>query len=606
MQSLMRRQRTSRMRKHSNLHPKRHVLLSCTFCAFTLTACGGGGGSSGATTPTPPVTQPPTDPTDTIFTPHTSDIVDPSNWYPTAAPNTIDMHVRTETTKGVCETGDYSGCTLDDVNNDNDPLDDYQPEIKVHFRATDFADDGQATNAELRTRGKSSQLSQQKSFRVKLDSKKTLWRDERRIQLNKHPWDLTRVRNKLAFDLLQTVPHLPSLRTQFVNLYISDNGAEAVDYGLFTHAEHIGKEYLVNRGWDKDSGVYKSERFAFRWRDIYTLNSDCQPVDIDAFETRVEIKRGDDHCAFVEMLKAVNDESNDFETVFEQYFNRNNYLAWFASNILLGNLDTQNQNFYIYNPKGTKRFYFLPWDYDGALGWNTQPDRVQNEKAPARWARSVGNWWNSPLHQRFLQTPNALETLNQAVLELSKKYLNQEQIQARVSTYFDIAYQAVNSSPDQDHLPSTKIQRAEILAEFEAEMAKLPSHISTHITSFQQYQHDPMPFWLSAPTRSDGLIKFYWGESIDLQKNEVYYELSVARTIDALDDNIIASQLNEREYTTSLESGEWYMRVTARDRSDPQSHWQIGYDNCTVADKPYYGVLKFSINGDTIERLACS
>jgi len=71
------------------------------------------------------------------------------------------------------------------------------------------------------------------------------------------------MRNKLAFDLMSMVPHLPSIRTQFVNLWI-DDGEGPVDYGLFTHVEFAGKEYLVNRGLNDDNRLYKIERLLTR------------------------------------------------------------------------------------------------------------------------------------------------------------------------------------------------------------------------------------------------------------------------------------------------------------------------------------------------------
>ena len=40
----------------------------------------------------------------------------------------------------------------------------------------------------------------------------------------------------------------------------------------------------------------------------------------------------------------------------------------------MGNRDTVNQNFALYQPKDSDKFYFLPWDYDGALGFEGQPD----------------------------------------------------------------------------------------------------------------------------------------------------------------------------------------------------------------------------------------
>jgi len=161
----------------------------------------------------------------------------------------IRIDVQTQTTKGICTIDDQSGCTLDDVKADIDPDDDFKVEIAVKVQGTDLPDDGSAANATLRQRGGTSRSFPQKSFRIKLDSKKNLWRNERRLQLNKHPNERARIRNKLSFDLMQELPNLPSLRTQFVNLWI-DDGAGPEDYGLFTHVE-----FVVERTLHPDAGV---------------------------------------------------------------------------------------------------------------------------------------------------------------------------------------------------------------------------------------------------------------------------------------------------------------------------------------------------------------
>ncbi len=43
-----------------------------------------------------------------------------------------------------------------------------------------------------------------------------------------------------------------------------------------------------------------------------------------------------------------------------------------ATNILLYQTDAVTHNFYLYNPVGSEKLYFLPWDYDGAI----HPDSV--------------------------------------------------------------------------------------------------------------------------------------------------------------------------------------------------------------------------------------
>ncbi|HIP52900.1 MAG TPA: hypothetical protein EYH03_02655 [Chromatiales bacterium] len=535
-----------------------------------------------------------------IFIPSPTDIVEPSGLYYPESPDVLNVRVRTVTRPGPCVPGDYTGCTLDHVNNDTDPYDNFKPEIKVHFEADDFPDDGQPSNAELRQRGKTSRLAEQKSYRIKLDSKKVLWRDERKLQLNKHPWDLTRIRNKLSFDLMRDIPNLPSLRTQFVHLFIDD-----VDHGLYTHVENVGKEYLLKRNWDKDSPTYKAENFEFRMESALALDANGQPVDPDAFETILEIKRGDEHRALINMLQAVENEDNDVQAdVIEKYFNRNNYLTWLAVNILMGNRDTINQNFYLHNPIGTERFYFLPWDYDDTWGSLDQPDNAAQGLKLPHWQLSIGTWWDIPLHRRFFQQPEGLSLITQAVTEIKDNYLTEARIQARLDAYRDLVYPLISQEPDVDYLPSSKDAIPEILQEYEQEYANLVTEVQKNYDDFIQHQEDPMPFWMDLPAVNDTTVSFTWDASVDLQGDSVTYDLEIATTPDFQTGTIVhsATGLSTPAYDLawSLPKGDYYLRVTARDSADPQSHWQIAFDEIydEAKDISYFGVQKFHVDID--------
>lgn len=310
--------------------------------------------------------------------------------------------------------------TIADINNYPDAYaNDVTPEIKVHFAADDYPDDGRTDNAKLRLRGSSSRLADQKSYRIKLGSGIALWRGEQTLQLNKHPYDLTRVRNKLAMDLFREIPHLDSLRTQFVHLKFDDDGNPAtpiVDYGLYTHVERLGKEYLTNRGHNTAGNIYKAADFSFMRDARLALNADGTPGS--QFESVLEVQTGNNHAALMQMVQDVDSDSSDFNAVFAKHFNRNNYMTWLAVNILTGNHDTVNQNFALYQPAGGERFYFLPWDYDGALGWEQQPDTLASPQFYDTWQLGLSNWWGIPLHRRFLMQPKNYQDLLKAVDEI--------------------------------------------------------------------------------------------------------------------------------------------------------------------------------------------
>ena len=137
-------------------------------------------------------------------------------------------------------------------------------------------------------------------------------------------------------------------------------------YGLYTEIEQPNKTYLEARGLSSSGNMYKARDFSFRLDDVLK-DVDNPGYDEEAFETVLSIREADNHKKLLEMLEAVNDETNDFEEVFHKYFNEDNYLTWLAFNLLMGNDDIINHNFIIYNPSNSQTWYFIPWDLQKVL-----------------------------------------------------------------------------------------------------------------------------------------------------------------------------------------------------------------------------------------------
>ena len=497
-----------------------------------------------------------------VFDPLDNDLSIPTDIYETSPADVLRVELETVIRSGHCKIDsdgkkDYKGCTLKDVDNDIDSEDKFKPEIKVHFKTDDFNDDGLESNATLRQRGGYSRFAEQKSYRIKLDSKKNLWRDQRKLQLNKHPWDITRVRNKLSFDLMKGIPHLPSLNSQFVELSIDDKG-----YGIYTHIENIGKEYLINRGWHKDSGIYKAKKFKFRELQDYDLDSEGKPINKDAFETHVEIKRGKNHTKFVEMLAAVNNPSNDFQKdVLEKYFNLNNYLSWMAVNILTGNVDVSASNFYLYNPKGTDDFYFLPWDYDDTWGIDEQPDN-----GGTTWDKNQFNpqhLWGSNFHQRFLRQPKSFDLLTEAVTIIKNDYFTNQKVKTLLDRYYQVASPLIKSTPD-----------SAIEEEYDLVYSQLLGRVQQNYDRFIAEKQSPMPFELNKPTftSQNAKINFTWDKSFDPQNDPITYNLDISSTPNFKQGTL---KLSVQNITTNAYSTFWahpkgiyYYRITARDSAN--------------------------------------
>jgi spore coat protein H len=327
-------------------------------------------------------------------------------------------------------------------------------------------------SAKIRLRGSSSRLAEQKSYRIKLASVAPAWQGETTLQFNKHPYDLTRMRNKLAFDLFRDIPHIASLRTQFYRLKVtytieSTDPQTALsvglhsdeDFGLLTHVEKMGKEYLIARGLPSSSttigNIYKAENFDFRLstnlNNYATNQSAANKVE---FEKVLSLEADNlDHTPLIAMINEVNNDAIPFDRTFDKYFDKANYLTWLATSILFGNRDTINQNFGLYQPKAGTKFYFVPWDYDGAFGFEDQPTQLAAGPLYADWQKTVANWWQVPLHRRFLQDAKHLAELKLAVNEIYDNYLTRAKINAKLDAYKPLVMPLVIVMPDSQYLP---------------------------------------------------------------------------------------------------------------------------------------------------------
>ncbi len=536
-----------------------------------------------------------------------SDIQEPAGTYDAGAPTLLNLFAKTILEEGACLPDDYVGCTFNDVLNDIDSSDDFKPEVKVHITGDGYPDDGLLSNAKIRQRGDTSRYAPQKSFRIKLDKNIPLWRGERRIQLLKSFWELSRIRNKLSYDLFSEIPHIPSMRSQFVKLTLEDQGVTE-NLGLFAQIEYFGKEYLERRGWDKDSRIYKAEHFYFQDNSGYALNEAGEPIDVEAFEKIVEIKRGDTHVEFVEMVEAVIARDNDFQTqVFNKYFNMDNYLTWFAVNILTNNSDTTAHNYYLYNPIDTENFYFVPWDYDFAWAASIEGDDVSDIHRP-RWWYSHGNLYSNNFHERFLTVPGNLELLKQAIAEIRQNYLNPQNIAAKRDAYYDVIFPLISTSQDWNYIYLYGTDPEKVAA-YNQVFNALSNNVEENYARFLDRVDDPMPFYMSDPEfgqafEDNNTIFFDWGRSVSLTGQTITYDLELATTKEFSAGTIIqtVSGISDSEYLLDWlhPKGTYYFRVISRDAANPDSNWQVSYDSSLRYENNLliYGVKEFYASQD--------
>lgn len=492
------------------------------------------------------------------------DINDTLTWY-------SDMQNRVYEFNVSFASPNTSGYTFQNVLDDTDPYDSYEPYLDATLYTESFSHTNAPANAVLKQKGKSTRDADYKSFRIKLNSTTDLLMNERVFQLNKHFFDPTRIRNKLFMDLFIGIPDFMSLKTRFVKLNINNE-----DYGLFTHVENVAEEYLKNRGFNEKDNLYKAQNFSFYLEPQLAL-SNGKPINKEAFESVIELQSGEDYPKLIEMLEALNRENVNIDAVIAKYFNRENYLTWFAINIITGNLDTISQNFFLYNPRYSDTFYFIPWDYDGAgeeYGFYNQEHL------------GLSIWWDVSLHKAFLKIKKNRDDLDAKINYLLANYLTPERYREKIDSYKSIIKPILERQPDSEHLNITT---------WEAHVDAIPDEIARNVAYYRNELGRPMPFWQETYIDpDDGRRSFSWGESYDFEGDEIIYDLYVSQTPEFTSNIIEKKGLTQTVYKEEIPSGTYYMKVVAYEKNNPSSY-TVGFEIANYNDKPYDGVLEITI-----------
>lgn len=451
-----------------------------------------------------------------------------------------------------------------------------------------FGFDETEMNASIQLRGKSTRVAAQKSFKIKLYDSAGLWRGQKTLNLNKHPYDATRVRNKLSFDYFTKIPGLTSMRTQFVHLYVKDltkkdSNGKFEDYGLYTQIEQANERFLAAHGLDSNGNLYKATNFEFfRYHDQLKLETDSL-FNKDEFEMVLESKGSNDHRKLLTMLDDVNNQKLNINEVVERHFDKENYLTWIATNILMGNSDVTTQNFYLYCPSNSEKWYFLPWDYDGA--WRSSPTAEKHSEL-ADWQDGLSNYWGSVLHKRFFKDPKNVEVLTKKIEELTA-IINPETTKKLLDQYYQTVSQFVKKSPDKDYLDVE-------IADFDDVYYGIVNESLFNKEVYYKNLEKPMPFFLDDYKNEKNQHVFTWDPSYDIQGDDLFYTLQIST--DPAFSHIVHEKKDmiETQYAYQLSKGTYYWRVVAK---DAKNNVQTAFDLYEDEDgSKYFGVKKMIVN----------
>lgn len=446
-------------------------------------------------------------------------------------------------------------------------------------------------NATVQIRGQTSSQNAQKNYKIELKKNKGTWRGQRTINLNKHMTEGMRFRNKLAYDLIRGIPQMVGLRTQFVHLYVKDttegSGGKFEDYGIYTQVEQLNKTALKSHGLDSNGQLYKINSFEFyRYEDIIKKEDDAG-YDKTAFEKMLEIKGDSDHTKLIDMLTDLNDYSIGIEDVLKEHFDEENIVYWMAFQILMGNVDTQNRNVYLYSPLNSDTWYFIAWDNDGCL---MRPEyELKNFSDQSSWEKGISNYWGNILFQRCLKSRSFREKLNDAILDL-REYLNKDMLTSKIEGYKNVLKPYLYSMPDAEYEPLTSEQYDQIAS-------VIPDEIEKNYQLYLESLEVPMPFYIGVPSIDGSKLKFNWDVSYDLDAEDITYSVEIAR--DYLFQDVIYQNttLTVPEAEMDLpEAGQYFVRVRATNTSGKT---QDAFDYYVTDEGKHYGMRCFYITEDS-------
>ena len=447
-----------------------------------------------------------------------------------------------------------------------------------------------APNCTVQIRGQSSSRNVQKNYKISIKDNKGDWRGQQTIALNKHQGDGLRFRNKLGFDLLSGIEELMSLRTTFVRLYVKDltsgDDAKFVDYGIYTQVEQLNKTALERHGLDKKGHLYKINYCEFyRYEDII-VPSDDPNYNLAAFEEILEIKGDDDHTKLIRLLERINDYSIPIETILEEDFDIENVAYWMAFQLLVGNVDTQSRNFYIYSPLNGDRWYILAWDLDGSFKRTEYALLGRNDYT--EWEKGVSNYWGNVFFKRCLQSEVYREKLDEAVDALYAK-LTDGRVDAYAKSYSELLKPLVFSGRDALAMPITA-------AQYDIIAASLTDEIKDNYIGYKQSYEKPMPFFIGAPTLDGDTVSLQWETSYTFDSEAISYTFELAKDYTFANPIIKTSNLKIPATQFDLPpAGQYFIRVTVQDAG---GETQTAFDSYMMEKGKVYGVKSFYVDGN--------
>ncbi len=337
-----------------------------------------------------------------------------------------------------------------------------------------------------------------RSYQIKLFDRGGTWNDMKTINLYKNRNDLSRMRQKFGFDLLEELPPIGSLRTGFVRLFIQDTTADGPkayqDMGIYTFIEQPNNAYLAAHELDTNGSLYRAEHFDFSRFPEQLVEKGAPDYSKEAFETILNIRNAENHSKLLNMLDVLHDDSIVFSDLLGRYFNEENLLTFAAVNVLLSNYRLAFEDYLIYSPQNSLTWYLIPSSFEDAMYHKVG----QNDQVIPTSFEGYGFLYNNVLYRKYLTEPGNTQKLVQKIEEI-REILSDEWIEQQTLTYRKSILQYLFSIPEIMLLPKAATYVEPYIADFsrivdynyQAVFANLKKPISPYIVQVE-YQEESL------------------------------------------------------------------------------------------------------------------
>lgn len=391
-------------------------------------------------------------------------------------------------------------------------------------------------NASVRIRGDGASRQAQKSYRITLREGKGKWNGQKAILLNKYVTDPMRFTDKLACDLMAGIPELMSTRTRFVRLYVKDRteGEDGpfVDYGLYTQVEAVNKTYLKNRDLDRNGSLFQA----------------------DEWEEFLESQGESDRRQFLALKDRLADESVPVRELIHKYLEEDNLYYWLAFQMLIGNPKAAEGSFYLYNPLGSERWFFISWNSSDAFSSAYKRLSGKTEKS---WERGIYPFAERTFFSRVFRDEECREELWEAVEDLADNYLTEDIIEEYLNRYASLTKERLYALPDRMFARVSQEDYEKLLGEMAGEIQK-------NMRAVKESLEGPWPFHILDPEASEGGITFRWEDAF-VWEGKAAYSLELARGYSFESCLVKEEEVAGISYQIpALPPGQYFLRIRAK------------------------------------------